>query len=158
MKIAARVKHSSDSGFTLVELMIVIVIIGILSSIAIPLFTTSTEKAKATEAKTRISGILSSAHAEYQSNKSIADVNQSLSNNSSGMLIQASTGGIFDYDASAITDAILTITATAKTLANGGDGKIANKVIFGCVNLESGQTDISKNLLIAESTADVSCD
>ena len=41
-----------EKGFTLVELMIVIVIVGILSSVALPNFLSQTSKAKATEAKT----------------------------------------------------------------------------------------------------------
>ena len=40
-----------EKGFTLVELMIVIVIVGILSATALPNFLSQTEKAKAAEAK-----------------------------------------------------------------------------------------------------------
>ncbi len=41
-----------QKGFTLVELMVVIVIVGILSGVALPNFLSQTEKAKATEAST----------------------------------------------------------------------------------------------------------
>jgi type IV pilus assembly protein PilA len=45
-------KSLLQQGFTLVELMIVIVIVGILSAVALPNFLNQTSKAKATEAKT----------------------------------------------------------------------------------------------------------
>jgi len=43
--------HRSRKGFTLVELMIVVVIIGILAALAIPRFMASTTKSKQSEAK-----------------------------------------------------------------------------------------------------------
>jgi len=48
----SRKKNLLQKGFTLVELMIVIVIVGILSAVALPNFLNQTGKAKATEAKT----------------------------------------------------------------------------------------------------------
>ena len=51
-------------GFTLVELMVVIVIVGILSGIALPSFLSQQNKAKLTEASTKLSAILKAAHAE----------------------------------------------------------------------------------------------
>ena len=52
-----------EKGFTLVELMIVIVIVGILSSVALPNFLKQTGKAKLTEAE----GIVSAAFKQAQS-------------------------------------------------------------------------------------------
>lgn len=46
-----RPKPSSERGFTLIELMIVVVIIGILAALAIPRFMQSTTKTKQSEAK-----------------------------------------------------------------------------------------------------------
>ncbi len=53
-----------EKGFTLVELMIVIVIVGILSAVALPNFLSQTSKAKATECTTRLGAVLSQAGAE----------------------------------------------------------------------------------------------
>ena len=47
-----------EKGFTLVELMIVIVIVGILSGVALPNFLSQSTKAKGTEAKSQISALL----------------------------------------------------------------------------------------------------
>ena len=56
---------NSNSGFTLVELMVVIVIVGILSAIALPNFLRQTDKAKATEAKQSITSTLKQAQAQF---------------------------------------------------------------------------------------------
>ena len=58
-------KFKSQSAFTLVELIVVVVIIGILSSIAIPSFQNASDKAKQKEASTLIGSYLKAAQAFY---------------------------------------------------------------------------------------------
>ena len=55
-----------EKGFTLVELMIVIVIVGVLSAVALPNFLNQTAKAKATECTTKMSSLLKQVHSDYQ--------------------------------------------------------------------------------------------
>ena len=58
-------KFKSQSAFTLVELIVVVVIIGILSSIAVPSFQSAAEKAKQKEASTAVGSYLKAAQAFY---------------------------------------------------------------------------------------------
>ena len=59
-------------GFTLVELLIVIVIVGVLSAVALPQFFSQTKKAAATEGTQQASSIAKQAAAYYLENGAIA--------------------------------------------------------------------------------------
>lgn len=61
------VPHTDQRGFSLVELMVVITIIGILAGIAIPKFQTFRARAQQTEAKSGLNAVFLSAQA-YEAN------------------------------------------------------------------------------------------
>lgn len=60
--------HRSQSGFTLIELMIVVAIVGILASIAIPAYSDYTVRAKVTEAVSAAGAIKTSVADYYYAN------------------------------------------------------------------------------------------
>ena len=76
-------KYNSNSAFTLVELIVVVVIIGILSSIAIPSFQNASDKAKQKEPATLLASYVKAAQAyftEYSMNPSYSrDLGQYIS-------------------------------------------------------------------------------
>ena len=62
-----------QEGFTLIELMIVVAIIGILAAIAIPNFMQYQAKSKQSEAKTNLGGIYTSQVAYFGENNTYSD-------------------------------------------------------------------------------------
>jgi len=67
-KMRAEVTRKKQSGFTLIELMIVVAIIGILAAIAIPQYQNYTGRAQAAEAITLFSGVKTSLAEYYNEN------------------------------------------------------------------------------------------
>ena len=89
-------QKSENGGFTLVELMIVIVIVGILSAIALPNFLNQAKKAAATEAKQQVSSVFKQAHAYVLENGSLGSVDSDCSDYA-GTLTSVKEGAGFAY-------------------------------------------------------------
>ena len=60
-----RLNHRNQSGFTLIEMLIVIVVLGILAMIIVPQITVSTDDAKLSTLQTNLSGIRSALETYY---------------------------------------------------------------------------------------------
>ena len=60
-----KLKHTKQKGFTLIELMIVVAIIGILAAVAIPAFMDYMKKGKQSEAQLQLNKIMKNSKAAY---------------------------------------------------------------------------------------------
>jgi type IV pilus assembly protein PilA len=69
-------KMQSKKGFTLIELMIVVAIIGILAAIAIPNFLRFQAKSKQSEAKTNLGGIFTAETSWFAENNEFGNLSQ----------------------------------------------------------------------------------
>ena len=94
----------------MVELMIVIVIVGILSAIALPNFLNQTKKAAATEAKQQVSSVFKQTHAYVLENGSLGSVDSDCSDYA-GTLTSVKEGAGFAYVCSG-TQTAFKVTAT----------------------------------------------
>ncbi len=65
--------HNREKGFTLIELMIVVVIIGILAALAIPRFMQATTKSKQSEAKQLLKQVYTMQRTYRQANGNYGD-------------------------------------------------------------------------------------
>lgn len=67
--ILAKMRHENEEGFTLIELMIVVVIIGILAAIAIPIFANQQKASKDAVLKSDIKNLALAYETYHTSNK-----------------------------------------------------------------------------------------
>ena len=93
---AKRKEDLVNKAFTLVELMVVIVIVGILAGVALPNFLNQTKKAAATEAKQQVSSIFKQTHAYVLENGSIGSIDADCSDYA-GTLTTIKEGAGFTY-------------------------------------------------------------
>ncbi len=116
----------NEKGFTLVELMIVVVIIGILASIAIPKFSSLIGKTKATEAKTILGQIVQSEKTYYFTNNAYVDFNTALADPpvpNDGSL-DCPPIGFTQPDGARFAYGFETLTATAKERTDVATGDV----------------------------------
>ena len=123
-------KNALQKGFTLVELMVVVAIVGILSAIALPAFMSQAAKAQATEAKTLIASALKEAMVA------------STESGDSGLTLWAQEqcpeqSKLFDLTCSHTgTQAVVSAAAT-----NDANGELQDKTIEGRIALDATRSE-----------------
>jgi type IV pilus assembly protein PilE len=99
-------KHSRMAGFTLVELMVVVVITAILASIAVPAYNSSIRKSRRTEAKTTIMDLAAREERYFATQNMYTTSPASLAYGSGAFPLQSGTY----YQISSVTTSAATAT------------------------------------------------
>lgn len=149
---------TQSKAFTLVELMVVIVIVGVLASIALPNFLSQTSKAKATEAKSTTSALFKNAAAEHQQggmaalNKLVGgdenlpratDEDCSSLGAPASLSVDNTVKTLFDYSCATDTaEKSITIVATG----NNNDSTLNTKTLSVTLDLSDGTQQINREL------------
>jgi prepilin-type N-terminal cleavage/methylation domain-containing protein len=112
-------RQPGRKGFTMIELMVVVIVVGVLAAIAIPIYGKYVRNARITEGTARMGEIITSCKAWAQENQSVAGVPQWPTNaqftGNNGILDSTPTEN-FTYTITGGGDATgpLTVTATGQ--------------------------------------------
>lgn len=103
-------KHSGQTGFTLIEVMIVVAIVAILAAVALPAYQDYVRRGNIPEATSELAQRRTNMEQWFQDNRSYS---------AAGHPCVAATGKNFDFACSNVTPTTFRITATGKGAMSG---------------------------------------
>ncbi|PRC91023.1 type IV pilin protein [Solimicrobium silvestre] len=123
LKFSDHVGKDRQAGFTLIELMVVIVIIGILVAVAVPAYNTSVQKSHRTDAKTALLDLASREEKFYSLNNEYSQTASDLYGSSVTAFPKAQSGTTAYYSLSvtATTTTFKAIASIITTTQQNGD-------------------------------------
>jgi len=122
IKEAQLKKGNRNSGFTMVELAIVLVILAILAAIAVPIYLQYVESARAGEAQEAIAAVWAAAKVQFAETGIWATNISQLKR----LNLEKVTKERWEFNITPGTNGIQSIRATSTGLMPGGAGKIVN--------------------------------
>ena len=134
-----------EKGFTLVELMIVIVIVGVLSAVALPNFLSQTQKAKASECVQQLGALTKEAYALSQGTTP-ANVVTEITAGSAKTATDAEGECTYTVAVDGTTGTIINATATGAE-----DKDLDGKTLAACVDTLTGKRDVQTAFGVAAS-------
>ena len=129
-------KQTKQKGFTLIELMIVVAIIGALSAIAVPAYKDYVNKSEASSALATLKGVITPAELFIQENGNLTTLNAmgvasgANSLGEIGIATQAASAAAitFTFDSGALNSGVITVT---RSDTGWGCARSANTTLTG---------------------------
>ncbi len=125
-------RKPNQKGFTMIELMVVVIVVGVLAAIAIPLYGKYIKNARLTEATGRIGEIVTAAKAWAQENQDASG--NPLWPSAAGGIVDLTATEQFTYAITAGGGANATTSALAVTATGVAGAKMAGVTVVVTVN------------------------
>ena len=119
MQKLLRGRLTSEAGFTLMELLIVVMIVGILAAAAVPLYLGYVRDSRLAEAKGLAGSVLTAAQACAQQNTPNESANCALSQLAQKIGVDSTSGNTPDGRWTVAVHTIVTVNATTNKWTNG---------------------------------------
>ena len=142
-------------GFTMVELMVVIVIVGVLSAVAIPLFRGQTEKAKAVEARTMMNTWLKNINQLYFEGADQSEMLLYLIHARTGVLTlqNKDAENYFKYNYTRFPSRGNGVVSPHASIDASRVEGSTKKWIYSCIKFETGEIKMTRGIREQESTS-----